>query len=228
MNETLGYREGEREPIEAVIFDNAGVLVLIEGIYYEAWKDTLALYGQFPYTWQDHRNYSGTKTVERAVALITKFDVDVLPQTLLDKFRSRYRQLIETFGVSVNDGVVELIQYLKTSGIKCAIVTGGTLENTKMTLGSSGLISFFDVIVTADDDVSGKPNPEMFLVASRQIGVDPQRCLAIGNAVNDILGANAAGMAAVYYNDGASEVRWEDVMPDFEISRLEDVKRLLE
>jgi HAD superfamily hydrolase (TIGR01509 family) len=58
----------------------------------------------------------------------------------------------------------------------------------------SGLAPLFKVVVTADDVVHGKPAPDMFLLAARQMGVAPEKCLVFEDAEPGMRAAEAAGM----------------------------------
>jgi HAD superfamily hydrolase (TIGR01509 family) len=80
-----------------------------------------------------------------------------------------------------------------------AIVTGGMPEVAQATLESAGLSALFPIVVTPADVPSGhgKPAPDMFLLAARRMGVEPERCLVFEDAEPGIVGARAAGMQVV-------------------------------
>jgi HAD superfamily hydrolase (TIGR01509 family) len=80
-----------------------------------------------------------------------------------------------------------------------AIVTGGMPEVAQATLESAGLSALFPIVVTPADvpPGHGKPAPDMFLLAARRMGVEPERCLVFEDAEPGIAGARAAGMPVV-------------------------------
>jgi HAD superfamily hydrolase (TIGR01509 family) len=78
-----------------------------------------------------------------------------------------------------------------------AVATGGTRSICRKTLGSLGLIEYFQHIVTADDVQHGKPAPDIFLEAARRIGVPPQDCYAFEDGDLGLQAARAAGMVAI-------------------------------
>jgi beta-phosphoglucomutase-like phosphatase (HAD superfamily) len=64
-------------------------------------------------------------------------------------------------------------------------------------IGSLGIRDFFQAIVTGEDVTHGKPNPEVFLLAARKLGVAPGRCVVLEDAHVGIQAARAAGMKVI-------------------------------
>jgi HAD superfamily hydrolase (TIGR01509 family) len=75
-----------------------------------------------------------------------------------------------------------------------AIASGGPRPVVTRSLELAGLHVLFKVVVTADDVVHGKPSPDMFLLAARQMGVPPGSCLVFEDAEPGVRAAEAAGM----------------------------------
>ena len=63
-----------------------------------------------------------------------------------------------------------------------------------------GLLSYFDVIVTAEDVANGKPFPDIFLRAASMLGVAPEDCIVFEDAANGIMAAKSALMKCVALN----------------------------
>jgi len=78
-----------------------------------------------------------------------------------------------------------------------AVATGGFRHICHKTLDVLGLRHKFKAIVTAEDVTHGKPSPDIFLEAARQLGVDPKLCLAFEDANLGVQAAEAAGMQVV-------------------------------
>jgi beta-phosphoglucomutase len=64
-------------------------------------------------------------------------------------------------------------------------------------LGPTGVTGLFDVLVTGDQVIDGKPDPEPYQIAAERLNLDPGECLAVENAPLGIRSAKAAGMACV-------------------------------
>ena len=67
-------------------------------------------------------------------------------------------------------------------------------KNAKLVLKKLDLISFFDFIIDGNDITMGKPNPEIFLTASKKLKTEPKNCLVFEDAQSGIDAANNAGM----------------------------------
>jgi HAD superfamily hydrolase (TIGR01509 family) len=65
------------------------------------------------------------------------------------------------------------------------------------------LDSFLPHVYSADDVHTGKPAPDLFLLASRQLGVNPQTCVVVEDSVNGILAAKSAGMKSIGFTGGS-------------------------
>ena len=89
--------------------------------------------------------------------------------------------------------VVELVHLFY--GLKpLAVASGGKREIVTKTLSALGIIGKFQVVVTAEDCRRGKPAPDPFLEAARQLGVAPEKCLVFEDTTAGIAAATAANM----------------------------------
>ena len=122
------------------------------------------------------------------------------------------------------DGVVALPgaeDALRTSGARGAIVTSCTSVLAVARQRAAG-ITVPSVVVTADDVVRGKPDPEPFLTAARILGVDPSRCLVVEDAPAGLAAGRAAGMTtlAVSTTHAADQLVADHVVGDLSDVRL--------
>ena len=75
-----------------------------------------------------------------------------------------------------------------------AVASGGTRENVMLTLRSIGLESCFAAVLTSDDDVAPKPDPEIFIEAARRMKVAPGACQVFEDGDAGLEAARKAGM----------------------------------
>lgn len=126
-------------------------------------------------------------------------------QAGIDAFRRHY-QAVNGLLTEVYPGVREGLQLWKGSGLRLGVVTNKPAMFTEPLLARMGLADFFTVVVSGDTTASKKPHPEPILHACRALGVVPERNLHIGDSINDILAARAAGSPAFCvpygYNEG--------------------------
>jgi HAD superfamily hydrolase (TIGR01509 family) len=95
-------------------------------------------------------------------------------------------------------GAVELVRRCRAAGRPCAVASSADRIKIEANLVKIGLPpESWQAIVTAEDVERRKPDPDIFLTASRRLGVSPDQCTVIEDAVNGIMAAKAAGMRCV-------------------------------
>ena len=94
-------------------------------------------------------------------------------------------------------GSRELLTALKEAGIPRAVGSSTSRTNLDAIFASTGLGEFFDVVVSAEDVINGKPAPDVFLKAAQLLGVSPERCVVFEDALFGIEAARRAGMKVV-------------------------------
>ena len=103
-------------------------------------------------------------------------------------------------------GAIELIRLLKEHGVKLAIASSAPLENIQLVLSGLGIDDCFDTIVWGREVTEGKPSPQVFLLAARKLGVQPQECVVVEDAVAGVAAAKKAGMKCVAVTNTHHEV----------------------
>ncbi len=98
--------------------------------------------------------------------------------------------------VEAIDPIVEIIRRY-AGKLPMAVATGGTRAICTRTLEALGLLQHFDALVTADDVAHGKPAPDIFLEAAKQIGRRPEACCAFEDAELGLQSARAARMHVI-------------------------------
>jgi len=103
-------------------------------------------------------------------------------------------------------GVLDGLQALREQGLALAVVTNKATEFTLPLLKHLELADYFDVVVCGDTCARRKPDPDPVLYACQQLGLSPKASVLIGDSVNDVAAARAAGCRALVvpygYNEG--------------------------
>ena len=90
-----------------------------------------------------------------------------------------------------------MLRSLHDAGFRLAVGSSGPPENVALVLDRLEARDLFEAVVTGEDVTRGKPDPEVFLIAAKRLGVPPARCAVIEDAPPGIAAANAAGMTSV-------------------------------
>ena len=123
----------------------------------------------------------------------------------IESFKRHYSTVNGKF-CQIYEGVLDGLDAWKASGLKMGVVTNKPGMFTEQLLDRMGLSDYFDVVVSGDTTAHKKPHPEPILHACRIFGVRPDRNLHIGDSLNDVHAAHAAGSHAYCvpygYNEG--------------------------
>ena len=90
-------------------------------------------------------------------------------------------------------GALDTLSYLKGRGVKVAI--GSSSKNTPIILRQIGLENAFDAVADGNAITHSKPDPEVFVLAARLLGLEPKNCLVVEDA--GIEAAVGGGMRAL-------------------------------
>ena len=115
---------------------------------------------------------------------------------LVDRKEALYREIIEADFPEM-DGAVELIDALNEAGFALAIGSSAPPENIELVMNRLECGHLFGAQVNASDVTRGKPDPQVFLIGAKRLGIPPACCAVIEDAPPGIEAANAAGMTAI-------------------------------
>ena len=124
-------------------------------------------------------------------------------------------------------GAAEFIAAARKCFDKLALVTSATRRNQQYALRRFELESSFDVIVTAEDIVRTKPDPEPYLTAVSRLGVPAETCLVIEDSTHGVASANAAGCAVVAITTSFTAGQLGNAGPQFIVSSYAELTSLL-
>ncbi len=195
----------------AVIFDLDGVIVSTDGYHYKAWKamaDEEGIY--FDEVINNRlRGVSRMASLEIILEKATKTYTDEEKEAMATKKNDIYREsLVELTPNDILPGVMDTLNALRAKGVKLAI--GSSSKNTPVILKQIGLGDFFDAVADGNQITHSKPDPEVFLLAAKLLGVDPSEAAVVEDAYAGIDAAKAGGMKAVAVGD-ASKYEKADV-----------------
>ncbi len=178
------------EDTEALLFDCDGTLVDSMPIHVDAWQATLRDYGvELPKSFIDAR--AGMPTEIIVEQMNVEFGVSLNPATVVQDKEARYIARISE--VKPVDLVLATAE-AHHGRLPMAVASGSVLSVVKLSLETVGALHLFPVLVTADDPIPGKPAPDVFLEAARQLDVEPAKCHVFEDGDQGIAAARTAGM----------------------------------
>jgi phosphoglycolate phosphatase len=152
-----------------------------------------------------------------------------VPQEKYPELGARYRFHYNAHqnDLSLFDGVLSMLDELKTRHHWLAVATGKSRRGLDEVLRSSQLLGVFDGSRTADE-TAGKPHPRMLQELMREFGTDAERTLMIGDTTHDLQMAVNAGCPSVGVSYGAHEPgEFESLAPLFVAHSVPDLHRWL-
>lgn len=211
--------------IRACIFDLDGVIVDTASHHFVAWQNLAEELG-VPFSAEDNESLKGVSRVDSLEHILKKGGLVLDPATkvqLMDRKNAHYLELAgKTSPSDALPGVVALIHELKALGIKVAL--GSSSKNAEMILTRLALLDAFDTLVDGNHITLSKPDPEVFLMGAKALGLDPEECLVFEDAQSGIDAANAGGFPVIGIGqpktltgaaavvDGFSSKTWSDIL----------------
>ncbi len=186
--------------IEAIVFDMDGLMLDTEPIYKRAWQSGCSELGY------DLSDVTYTTLVGRPTPACEQVLRDTFGAAFpLDAFRDRWpslwRVMATTDGIQPKVGLLPFLEFLRDRGVPTAVATSSEAPFTEFSLGRAGLLGAFQVVVTGDQIERGKPAPDIYLEAAKQLGVEPDSCIALEDSEAGAVAASTAGMLTLLVPD---------------------------
>lgn len=188
--------------MSACIFDLDGVLVDTARYHFQAWLAVAEKYGlDFDSTLNEAlKGVSRQRSFEIIVAHNRQRIEDYNVADILTEKNRLYLQFIASINATeLLPGTIELLTACKEKGIY--ICLGSASKNAKHILAQTGILHYFDIIVDGNDVTRAKPDPEVFIKSSQQLGINNEECTVFEDSVAGIQAAKTANMKTVGIGD---------------------------
>lgn len=191
--------------ISAVIFDLDGTILDDEEEYGKAFNAVLKSLGVD--SKMEYPQEKGIGVKENWKKFIERYQIKTnkSPEVLAQETQDFY--IKEITEVTVRPGFDDFVDGLKDSGIKIALATSNTWEQTDKILDTMGLQDIFDVITTVDEVLYSKPDPDIFTLTADKLGLERYECLVIEDAPSGIEAAERAGMKVVAISSNEDDTK---------------------
>lgn len=202
---------------DAFLFDLDGVIVDTAIYHYKAWKRLANELG-FDIDEEFNEKLKGISRID-SLMLILQHGNLTLSETEIQAFATKKNEwyleyISQMTSEDILPGVRAFFDDFKKYGIKCAL--GSASKNAPIILEKIGLLAYFDAIVDGNSVSKSKPDPEVFLLGAKLLGVENQQCVVFEDAIAGVAAAKSANMKAVGIGDASVLTNADIVIPTFE------------
>lgn len=193
--------------IKGVIFDMDGVLIDAKEWHYEAMNQALSLFGLTISREEHEGEFDGLPTRDKLNRLKERNGLPPNLHNFINEMKQRYTMdLIHQNCMPVYQHQYALSQ-LKRAGYLLAVASNSVRGSIETMLSRASLLSYLEFTLSNEDVVSGKPDPEIYLMAQHRLGLKPHECVIVEDNSHGIAAARASGANVLVVKD-PSEVSW--------------------
>ena len=187
------------EHVKAVLFDLDGTLVDSMWMWTDIDVEYLGKYGyELPPELQ--KDIEGMSFSETAAYFKERFSIPLS----LDEIKERWNEMAMDkylHHVPLKEGALEFLEQLRTEGIRAGIATSNSRQLVDSVLKARGIDRYFSSVVTGCEVKAGKPAPDIYLQAARNLGVSPEACMVFEDVPAGIRAGKRAGMTVTAVAD---------------------------
>jgi 2-phosphoglycolate phosphatase len=199
-------------PIHAVLFDLDGTLVDSAPDLAGTGNDMRAARGLPSLPYEQFRPMVGAGARGMVGVALQVTPVDAEFDAARDEFLRRYEQRMTQL-TRVFEAMQPVLETLQASGMPWGIVTNKAARFTDPLVRALGLHAVAVAVISGDTTPHAKPHPAPLLEAARQMKIEPQHCVYVGDDLRDVQAGRAAGMLTVaaawgYLGDGEPIHAW--------------------
>ncbi|GBU07490.1 phosphatase [Bacteroidales bacterium] len=207
-----------------VLFDMDGVVIDTEPQYDIIWREIGLKF--LPEIKDLGRIIKGTTMPNILKNYFSNFPASVHKE--IEEMVAAFELRMDFFEIA---GSIDFIKSLKAAGIKTGLVTSSGEEKVEAVYDKLSLAPLFDTLVTSSRVAEGKPHPMCYLLAAKDLGVDPSTCFVLEDSFAGIASGRDAGMKLVGLSTTNSAASLESlvlkVIPDFKNFALSDLEALV-
>ncbi len=183
--------------IKAVLFDMDGVLIDAKDWHYEALNKALGLFGMEINRYDHLSAFDGLPTKVKLQKLSKRF---YLPESLhpfINEVKQSYTaELIHQRCHPMFHHEYALSK-LHQEGYKIAVCSNSIRKTIELMMEKAELMPYIDMIVSNEDVVKSKPDPEMYTTTINRFGLKPEECVVVEDNPNGIQAGRASGASVL-------------------------------
>lgn len=196
--------------IKAVIFDMDGVLIEAKDWHYEALNKALGLFGMEISRYDHLVTYDGLPTKKKLEMLSVERGLPKELHDFVNDMKQQYTMEIVYAQCKPRFFHEYALSRLKQEGYKLAVASNSIRKTVQIMMEQSALMGYLEFYLSNQDVKAGKPDPEIYAKAIRQLGLTPQECLIVEDNEKGIQAAKGSG-AWVMEVDEVEEVNYPNI-----------------
>ncbi len=221
-------RELSTRAFAAIIFDFDETIIDLEpqhtGAHAALCRELGSDYLSMP---EERRKSSGMRIVDDIREMRAHFGWREPEDELFARRQKHFDDLCANAPLALMAGVRETVEALHERGYTFAITSSAVAASIDAILRRLNLRDAFSLIVDGSEVVSGKPDPEAYLLTARKLNVEPHHCLVLEDSHVGVLAAKRAGMACIAIPNPRAQTRQDLSAADVIVDRIDEVLTLL-
>ena len=177
---------------KCIVFDLDGTLIDTTSLLFNAYKEFLKKYGRTG-TKKEFELLNGPKLDQIIIYLKNTHSLKPSRLKLKREYDEQIKKIYQT-KINLNDGVVNLLNFLKLNGYVIGLATSNSKKNTTSVLMKNNLLDYFSFFVYGDDVLIAKPDPEIYKICIKRSGFQKNEILVIEDSKNGFNSAKNAGL----------------------------------
>ena len=184
--------------MNGAIFDMDGLLFDTEKVFQETWRE-LAEENGHPLDEFFASRVCGVAH-DLVEMILREYYPGQDPHYVQEECMKRVRRKLEK-AVPVKEGSEEILKAFKDHGYRLAVASSTEIDQIRHNLSITGLLQYFDQVVSGQEVLNGKPHPDVFLLAAKRIGCKPEDCYVFEDSLSGVKAGVAAGSRTIMIPD---------------------------
>ena len=184
--------------IKAAIFDMDGLLIDSERIIMQACIKAAKQIG-ITYTQAQYVELIGRSGPDSTARMIAQLNGEENFNLVMQGVDAKLASLDNTF--PLKEGVLDLLKHYQANNIICSVASSSSTHHIVERLSKVAIFQFFSHVTSGQEVVFGKPNPDIYLLAVKKLGLNLSECIAFEDSEMGARAAIAAGLKVVVVPD---------------------------